>query len=85
MKNAWAKGILSDIESLTDKKIDELLREYLKDFKEGSLETKGWPTYTFTYIVSKALLNAYTRILAKKYPSFCINSVCLVSQVSLEH
>ncbi|KAI4347644.1 hypothetical protein L6164_008436 [Bauhinia variegata] len=28
------------------------------------------------YIVSKAALNAYTRVLAKKYPSFCINAVC---------
>lgn len=28
------------------------------------------------YILSKAALNAYTRILAKRYPSFRINCVC---------
>ena len=40
------------------------------------MEAKGWPAYASAYIVSKAVLNAYTRILAKKYPSFCINCVC---------
>ncbi|GKU96913.1 hypothetical protein SLEP1_g10093 [Rubroshorea leprosula] len=28
------------------------------------------------YTLSKAAMNAYTRILAKKHPSFCINCVC---------
>ena len=54
----------------------ELLTEYLKDFKEGSLESKGWPTSLSAYIVSKVAMTAYTRILAKKYPNFCINCVC---------
>ncbi|XP_020550640.1 uncharacterized protein LOC105174332 [Sesamum indicum] len=72
----WVKGVLSDAENLTEDKIDQLLNEFLKDFKEGSLEAKGWPKYNGAYIISKAALNAYTRILAKKYPSFRINSVC---------
>lgn len=74
--NEWAQGVLTDAESLTEEKLDEVLSEFLKDFKEGSLEAKGWPAYTSAYIVSKAVLNAYTRILAKKYPSFCINCLC---------
>ncbi|XWS77080.1 hypothetical protein CRYUN_Cryun01aG0231800 [Craigia yunnanensis] len=39
--------------------------------------TKGWPTYigTTVYSVSKAAMNANTRILAKKYPSFCVHFV----------
>lgn len=74
--NAWARGALSDAESLTEEKVDEVLNQFLKDFKEGSLETKGWPHAFSAYIVSKAALTAYTRILAKKYPSFCINAVC---------
>ena len=49
---------------------------YLKDFKEGMLEAKGWPKHISAYSVSKAALNAYTRILAKKYPNICVNSVC---------
>lgn len=69
--NGWPKEVLSDVENLTEEKIDDILNEFLKDFKEGSLETKGWPL-----AISKAALNAYTRILAKKYPSFCINALC---------
>ncbi|GLT62603.1 hypothetical protein SLA2020_352250 [Shorea laevis] len=74
--NEWAKGVLGDAERLTEERVDEVLSEYQKDFKEGSLETKGWPTYISAYIVSKAALNAYTRIVANKYPSFCVNCLC---------
>ncbi|KAJ4831298.1 (+)-neomenthol dehydrogenase [Turnera subulata] len=34
----------------------------------GSLEAKGWPTHLSAYKVSKVALNAYTRVLAKRYP-----------------
>ncbi|XP_027334292.1 (+)-neomenthol dehydrogenase-like [Abrus precatorius] len=74
--NGWPKEVLSDVENLTEEKIDDILNEFLKDFKEGSLETKGWPLSMSAYSVSKAALNAYTRVLAKNYPSFCINAVC---------
>ncbi|KAL0464760.1 UNVERIFIED_CONTAM: (+)-neomenthol dehydrogenase [Sesamum latifolium] len=74
--NEWAKGVLNDAENLTEERIDQVLNEFLKDFKEGSLEAKGWSKYFGAYIVSKAAMNAYTRILAKKYPSLRINSVC---------
>lgn len=53
-----------------------MLKEFLKDFEEGSLERKNWPKYLAAYTVSKNSLNAYTRIIAKKYPNFCINCVC---------
>ncbi|KAF5946325.1 hypothetical protein HYC85_016553 [Camellia sinensis] len=56
----WAKGVLNDVESLTEERVEEVLNEFLKDFKE----------------VSKVAINAYTRILAKKYPTFRINCVC---------
>jgi len=74
--NEWARGVLSDVESLTEEKVDEVLKKFLNDFKEGSLETNGWPPGLSAYIVSKASLTAYTRVLAKKHPSFCINAVC---------
>ncbi|KAK7394810.1 hypothetical protein VNO78_15349 [Psophocarpus tetragonolobus] len=74
--NEWARGVLSNVESLTEEKVDEVLNQFLKDVKEDSLETKGWPHIFSSYIVSKVALTAYTRIIAKKYPSFCINSVC---------
>ncbi|KAJ4726985.1 (+)-neomenthol dehydrogenase [Melia azedarach] len=74
--NDWAKRVLSDVESLTEERVDEVLNKFLKDFKEGLLEKGGWPAHLSAYIVSKAALNAYTRILAKKYPDFLVNCVC---------
>ncbi|XP_052729908.1 (+)-neomenthol dehydrogenase isoform X2 [Vigna angularis] len=74
--NEWARGVLSDVESLTEENVDEVVKKFLNDFKEGSSETNGWPPAFSAYIVSKAALTAYTRALAKKYPSFGINAVC---------
>ncbi|KAK4418669.1 (-)-isopiperitenone reductase [Sesamum alatum] len=74
--NEWAQGVLSNQESLTEEKVDEVMQEFLKNFKEGALQANDWPTQIAAYKVSKAGLNAYTRIMARKYPSFCINCVC---------
>ena len=74
--NQSAKRVFDDVENHTEERIDKLLIEFIKDFKEGSLENKGWPTILSAYIVSKAAMNSYTRILAKKYPNMCINCVC---------
>ncbi|KAE9605431.1 hypothetical protein Lal_00024790 [Lupinus albus] len=76
VSNEWAKGVLGDANNLTEEKVDEVIKEFLKDFKEGALESKGWPRTLGAYIISKAAMNAYTRILAKNYPTICINSVC---------
>ncbi|KAL3743484.1 hypothetical protein ACJRO7_018734 [Eucalyptus globulus] len=74
--DGWAKNVFSDAECLTEEKVDEVLKEFLKDFRQGSHGTKGWPASHSAYIVSKAALNAYTRILAAKYPTFRVNCVC---------
>ncbi|KAF3641349.1 (+)-neomenthol dehydrogenase [Capsicum annuum] len=74
--NVWAKNVLSDANSLTEERVDQVSNEFLKDFTENSVEAKGWPSYFAAYKVSKASLIAYTRVLATKYPNFRINSVC---------
>ncbi|XP_048141613.1 (+)-neomenthol dehydrogenase-like isoform X3 [Rhodamnia argentea] len=74
--DGWAKNVFSDAKCLTEDKVDEVLKEFLKDFRQGTLGTNGWPASHSAYIVSKAALNAYTRILAAKYPKFCANCVC---------
>ena len=76
VSNEWAKGVFSDVENLTEERIEEVFKEFSKDFEEGSLERKGWPRFAAAYVVAKASMNAYTRIIAKKYPNFCINCVC---------
>ncbi|KAI9399831.1 hypothetical protein POPTR_002G156600v4 [Populus trichocarpa] len=74
--NEWAKELLNDVENLNEDRLDEVVNGFLKDFKEDLLGSKGWPTYLSAYIVAKAAMSAYTRILAKKYPSFCVNCLC---------
>ncbi|KAH7663062.1 Short-chain dehydrogenase/reductase SDR protein [Dioscorea alata] len=64
-----------DADALSEEKLDELLRRFLSDFKAKNLEENGWPTNLSAYKISKAALNALTRVLAKKYPKFCINCV----------
>ncbi|XP_057780635.1 (+)-neomenthol dehydrogenase-like [Salvia miltiorrhiza] len=74
--NEWAKGVLRDVGNLTEERIDEVVNEFLRDMDEGCLEGKEWPQLLAAYTVSKAAMNAYTRLLAKKEPGIRINSVC---------
>ncbi|PRQ17764.1 putative oxidoreductase [Rosa chinensis] len=66
---------LGDADNLTEEKVDKLVEEFLEDVKHDSIESKGWPLDISAYIVSKAALNAYTRVVAKKYPHIAINAV----------
>ncbi|XP_055817400.1 (+)-neomenthol dehydrogenase-like [Solanum dulcamara] len=75
LRNEWAVEVLSDSRNLTEDKVDEVLNVFLKDFKEGLLEIKNWPLILSAYSASKAAINAYTRILANRYPNFLINCV----------
>ncbi|KAJ7950119.1 (+)-neomenthol dehydrogenase [Quillaja saponaria] len=47
--SGWAKEVLTDVDNLTEGKLDEVSTQFLKDFKEGSLETKD-PGYVKTDI-----------------------------------
>jgi (+)-neomenthol dehydrogenase len=70
------KEEINNIGCLSEQRLDELSELFLKDFKDGQQEARGWPTGGFSaYKVSKALVNAYSRILAKEHPSLCINCV----------
>ncbi|KAI3409514.1 uncharacterized protein J3R85_019262 [Psidium guajava] len=66
---------LGDLDTLTEEKIDAVIKRFLHDVGEDSLEANGWSIMLPPYSVSKATLNAYTRVLAKKYPNMCINCV----------
>ncbi|CAK9158308.1 unnamed protein product [Ilex paraguariensis] len=76
MSHERAKEELGNIDGLTEEKVDEVVKEFLKDAKEGLLEIKSWPINYSAYMVSKAALNGFTRILAKTYPNIAINAVC---------
>ena len=51
-----------------------LVEEFASDVAAGTHEAHGWPSSA--YRVSKAALNALTRILAKASPRVRVNSVC---------
>nr|XP_043608211.1 salutaridine reductase-like [Erigeron canadensis] len=71
-----ARKILNDFDRLTEELVDEVVKEYLKDVEDQELlKNKGWTSNLSGYIVSKAALNAYTRIIARKFPSICANAV----------
>ena len=67
---------LNDVDVLSIETVDEIVNEFLKDVKDDMLHDKGWPNQTSAYTISKAAMNAYTRIVAKSYPSLLINCVC---------
>ncbi|KAL8106768.1 hypothetical protein AgCh_023513 [Apium graveolens] len=73
--NEKVKSELNDVENLTEENIDEILKWFLKDFKENSLKANGWPITVSAYKLSKAAINAYTRLLARKFPNMLINCV----------
>ncbi|KAF3957052.1 hypothetical protein ACB098_10G064500 [Castanea mollissima] len=75
ISNENAKKELGDADDLTKEKVDKVVDGFLEDVKENLIVTKGWSVNISAYIVSKAALNAYTRVLAKKYPKLAINSV----------
>ncbi|ONK67463.1 uncharacterized protein A4U43_C05F320 [Asparagus officinalis] len=66
---------LGDIDNLDEAKIDQLLQKFMQDFKEERLKSQGWTTLVPAYNVSKAALNAYTRVLARRHAKIYINCV----------
>ncbi|XP_043695978.1 salutaridine reductase-like [Telopea speciosissima] len=66
--NEMVKAELDNIDYLTEERLDELVQLFLKDFKEDMLKANGWPLTASAYKVSKSAINAYTRILARKFP-----------------
>lgn len=66
---------LGDINTLNEEKLDSILQRFLHDLKQNALETNGWTLMLPAYSISKATLNAYTRVLAKKHPDMYINCV----------
>ncbi|XP_004510824.1 (+)-neomenthol dehydrogenase [Cicer arietinum] len=76
ISNDWAHSVLDDTENLNEELIDKVLKEFMKDFKQGSLENKGWPIFLSAYKLSKAAVNSYTRLLAYRHKNLCINCVC---------
>ncbi|KAK1438363.1 hypothetical protein QVD17_04171 [Tagetes erecta] len=74
-QNEELKQELYDIENLTEERIDEIIQWFLRDFKAAKLRENGWPLTVSAYKVSKITLNAYTRLMARKFPNILVNAV----------
>lgn len=73
--NESLRNELGDVEELSEEKIDGIVKKFLYDYKVYAVEVNGWPLMLPAYSISKASLNCYTRILAKKNPNMLINCV----------
>ncbi|XP_051142337.1 (+)-neomenthol dehydrogenase-like [Andrographis paniculata] len=73
--NEQVREELSSVETLTEEKIDRIVQKFLHDVKCKAIEANGWQKMLPAYSISKATLNAYTRVLAKKYLNMLVNCV----------
>ncbi|KAI3693609.1 hypothetical protein L1987_76556 [Smallanthus sonchifolius] len=73
--NEMVKAEFRDIDNLTEEKIDGIIQRFMKDFKDNKLLENGWPLTCAAYKISKAAINAYTRLLAGKLHNFLVNCV----------
>ncbi|WVZ60993.1 hypothetical protein U9M48_010934 [Paspalum notatum var. saurae] len=69
--NAELARELDDVETLTEERLDEVVSTFVADLDSGAApESRGWPAGAFSaYMVSKAALNAYSRVLARLHPA----------------
>jgi NAD(P)-dependent dehydrogenase (short-subunit alcohol dehydrogenase family) len=72
MSNEGAIKVLSDIDNLSEAKLDEVMSSFMEDFKDGNLAARGWLPVVSAYAVSKALVNAHSRLLARRHPSLVV-------------
>ncbi|KAF0931692.1 hypothetical protein E2562_005688 [Oryza meyeriana var. granulata] len=74
------KEELNDADKLSEERLDELAELFVRDFKDGELESRGWPTRRDAFVAykaSKALQHAYTRVLARKHASSPLRVNCV--------
>jgi carbonyl reductase 1 len=66
---------LLDIDHLTRQNVQEIADSFIRDTADpDSVESKGW--LKNTYKVSKALVNAYVRLLAKEQDKLLVTACC---------
>ncbi|XP_073051605.1 short-chain dehydrogenase/reductase 2b-like isoform X2 [Primulina eburnea] len=67
LENPKLKEILKDEDNLSENQIEDMLNLFLQSVKNGTWKSDGWPQHWTDYSVSKLALNAYSKILAKRY------------------
>ncbi|XVF37560.1 hypothetical protein REPUB_Repub20aG0019800 [Reevesia pubescens] len=77
LKNLGIKATLQN-ERLSEEEIEDVVNLFLEDVKKGRWQSEGWPELWTDYSVSKLALNAYSRVLAKRFEGsrLSINCFC---------
>jgi len=75
LANVKMKRILES-EELKEKEIKEMVKKFLRDVRNGTWKSEGWPSYWTDYAVSKLALNAYSKVLAKRYDTMLTSVNC---------
>ncbi|KAG0496704.1 hypothetical protein HPP92_001395 [Vanilla planifolia] len=73
--NAAIRAELAEVEKLNEERIEGLLGRFLQDLKTGQLHVNGWPMMLPAYSMSKVVVNAYTRVMARRHPDMRFNCV----------
>ncbi|XP_004505149.1 (+)-neomenthol dehydrogenase isoform X1 [Cicer arietinum] len=73
MRNEEMKKCLEN-EELKEEEIEEMVKKFLRDVKNGTWKSEGWPSYWTDYAVSKLALNAYSKVLAKNNNNYKLGS-----------
>ncbi|XP_062090116.1 short-chain dehydrogenase/reductase 2b isoform X2 [Humulus lupulus] len=75
LRNPGIRKILEK-EDVTEEEVEGVVRWFLEDVKSGRWRSRGWPELWTDYAVSKLAMNAYTRILAKRYKGKGLSANC---------
>ncbi|KAK2380473.1 neomenthol dehydrogenase [Trifolium repens] len=67
VRSGEMKRILESEEELKEEEIEEMVKKFVRDVRNGTWKSEGWPSYWTDYAVSKLALNAYSKVLAKRY------------------
>lgn len=63
------------MDNLNEETIDGITEKFLKDFEDNKLSENGWPLIIAAYKVSKVAINAYTRLVARRFQNILVNCV----------
>ncbi|GAV86816.1 adh_short domain-containing protein [Cephalotus follicularis] len=75
VKNPSIKRLLQS-ESLQEEHIDDMVSLFIENVRNGTWEKQGWPQVWTDYAVSKLALNAYSRVLARRFEGRDLCVIC---------
>ncbi|KAL0377001.1 UNVERIFIED_CONTAM: (+)-neomenthol dehydrogenase [Sesamum calycinum] len=76
LKNPKFKEMLLDEENLSEEQIEGMVNLFLENVKNGTWKSQGWPHVWTDYAVSKLALNAYSRVLARRFRAHGLTVNC---------